>query len=118
MAACNTIEAPDGVELAATDRRVFAELWISFASLLRSYLAAHGLGANRQATIETNNEKIMIRHKEKQLCLERDDAIVRWTRENGSGGTMQISEAGRLWNGAREEEMDMAAENWARELMQ
>ena len=117
MAACNTIEAPDGVGQAAADRRVFAELWISFASLLRSYLAVHGLGADRQATIEANNEKIVIRHKEKQLCLERDGAIVRWTRENGSGGTMQISEAGRLWNGEKEEEMDMTAENWAREMM-
>ncbi|MGC9223022.1 MAG: hypothetical protein ACP5E2_03805 [Terracidiphilus sp.] len=118
MAVCSSIEAPDGVGQAATDRRVFAELWISFASLLRSYLAAHGLGADRQATIEANHEKIIIRHKAKQLCLDRDGAIVRWARENGSGGTMQISRAGRLWNGEREEEMDMAAENWARELMQ
>ena len=117
MAACNTIEASNAVEPAATDRRVFTELWISFASLLQSYLAAHGLGVDRQATIEANHEKIIIRHEEKQLCLKRDGAIVRWARENGSGGTMQISEAGRLWNGEREEEMDMAAENWARELM-
>ena len=29
-----------------------SELWVSLASLLRSYTAAHGLNGNRQATVE------------------------------------------------------------------
>jgi hypothetical protein len=51
--------------------RVYVELWVSLASLLRSYTAVHGLNGKRQATVELS-----------------------------------------------EEEMDMAAEAWARELMQ
>ncbi len=118
MAAFSAIHASNEVEPAATNRRVFDELWISVASLLRGSPAAHELGAERQATIEANSEKIVIRHKHKQLRLERDGAILRRRRENGSGGTMQISEAGQLRDGERVEEMDMAAENWTRELMQ
>ena len=96
---------------------VYAELWISLASLLRSYCAAHGVHSNRHATVETGEERIMARYGEKWLRLERDVAIVTWTRENGSSGSMEISEAGRLRSGTSEEEMDLAAEAWARELM-
>ena len=31
---------------------LITELWVSLASLLRSYTAAHGLNGNRQATVE------------------------------------------------------------------
>ena len=33
------------------------ELWVSLASLLRSYTAAHGLNGNRQATVELGEER-------------------------------------------------------------
>jgi hypothetical protein len=117
MGSSKTMEAAGRGYRAATDQRVFRELWISLASLLRSYMAAHGLHQNRHATIEAGDERITVRHKEKWLCLERDVAIVIWTRENGSGGSMEITEAGRLRSGLNEEEMDMAAEAWARELI-
>ena len=96
---------------------VYSELWISLASLLRSYTAAHGLHGNRHATVETGEERIMARCGDKWLRLERAGAIVTWTRENGSSGRMEISETGRLRSGTSEEEMDLAAEAWARELM-
>ncbi|OYV46206.1 MAG: hypothetical protein B7X10_05120 [Burkholderiales bacterium 21-58-4] len=65
--------------------------------------------------------------------LKRDGAAVGWKREDGSAGQMELTEEGRLriadpWFqirdqdhppifGEREEEMDIAAEAWARELM-
>jgi hypothetical protein len=117
MGASRTVDAaPEGFP-AATDARVFGELWISLASLLRSYCAAHGIHSNRHATVEADEQEITIRHGEKWLRLERVVAIVTWTRENGSSGRMEISEAGRLRSGTSEEEMDLAAEAWARELM-
>ena len=37
---------------------LWSELWISLASLLRSYTAAHGLHGNRQARVEADEEVI------------------------------------------------------------
>jgi NADH-quinone oxidoreductase subunit D len=42
MGASRTVDADPGRYPAAADSRAFAELWISLASLLRSYTAAHG----------------------------------------------------------------------------
>ncbi|MDR3738888.1 MAG: transcriptional regulator [Terracidiphilus sp.] len=93
------------------------EIWISLASLLRSYTALHGLSGNRQAEIEQDEERIVARHGDKWLTLERKGAHVSWKREDGSCGELELTEAGRLKNGQGEEEMDLAAEGWARELM-
>ena len=99
--------------------QLWVELWVSLASLLRSYTAAHGLNKDRQATVELGEERITVRHGDSWLNLERDGALVRWTRENGTAGTMELTEAGllRTEDGGHEEEMDMVAEAWARELM-
>jgi hypothetical protein len=97
---------------------VYAELWVSLASLLRSYTAAHGLNGNRQATVELGEERIMVRHGEKWLDLQRSGERVNWLRENGSSGVLELTESGTLRSNTSEEEMDMAAEAWARELMQ
>jgi cell division inhibitor SulA len=100
---------------------VYAELWISLASLLRSYTAVHGLKGNRVATIEADDASIVAGHEKKQLELRRSHAAVSWMRENGDSGWLELTLDGRLRqtdsNGTREEEMDMAAEAWARELM-
>jgi len=106
------------------DEKLYVELWVSLASLLRSYTAAHGLNGNRQATVELGEQKIVVRHAEKWLTLERSSAQVAWTRENGSRGTLELTEQGRLraaspqGAASSEEDLDMAAEAWARELMQ
>jgi predicted RNA binding protein YcfA (HicA-like mRNA interferase family) len=97
---------------------LWAELWISLASLLRSYTAVHGLSGNLQALIEQDEERILAQHGEKWMELRRDGAHVTWKREDGSRGTLELTEAGRLRSGTGEEEMDLAAEGWARELMQ
>lgn len=99
------------------DDQVYVELWVSLASLLRSYTAAHGLNGNRQATVELGEERITVRHGAAWLELVREGARVQWRREDGSSGWMELMEAGQLRSGEREEEMDMVAEAWARELM-
>lgn len=97
--------------------RLYAELWVSLASLLRSYTAAHGLNGNRQATVELGEERITVRHGERWLDLKRNVATVIWQREDGTSGVLELTEAGRLKSSESEEEMDLAAEAWARELM-
>ena len=101
---------------------LFVELWVSLASLLRSYTAAHGLNGNRQATVELGEERITVRHGDRWLKLERNAAQVRWQREDGQNGVLELTEAGQLRSSSgsagAEVEMDMAAEKWARELMQ
>lgn len=112
-----TIKAVRSGTPVGMDSLVFAEFWISLASLLRSYTAVHGLGGVRHALVEADADKITVHLEEKWLRLERKGAIVTWTRENRSSGSMEFSEAGRLRSELNEEEMDMAAEAWARELM-
>lgn len=96
---------------------VYLELWVSLASLLRSYTAAHGLNGKRQATVELGEDKILVRCGEDWLDLHRTGATVHWRREDGSAGTLEFTEAGQLRGAAGEKEMDMAAEAWARELV-
>ncbi|HVU47647.1 MAG TPA: hypothetical protein VHD85_16060 [Terracidiphilus sp.] len=100
---------------------VYTELWTSLASLLRSYTAVHGLSGNRQALVESNEVLIRAHHGKKWLELRRNGTRVTWMRENGKSGWLQMTEAGRLrsttTDSMNEEEMDMAAEAWARELM-
>jgi len=97
---------------------LYVELWVSLASLLRSYTAAHGLNGNRQATVELGEERITVRHGDKWLDLRRSGPEISLLREDGTVGTLQLTEAGKLKSLAGEEEMDLAAEAWARELMQ
>lgn len=100
---------------------VYVELWVSFASLLRSYTAARGLNGKRQATVELGEERILVRDGDDWLDLRQSGAKVNSQREDGRAGMPEFTEAGRLrgagTNEAGEEEMDMAAEAWARELM-
>jgi hypothetical protein len=98
---------------------VWDEFWVSLASLLRSYTAAHGLSSNRHAEVEVEIEesKISVRSGAKWLRFQRDNAFVTWTRDNGTRGDFQLTEHGRVRTTTGEEELDLAAESWARELM-
>jgi hypothetical protein len=96
---------------------LYAELWVSLASLLRSYTAAHGLNGDRQATVELGEARITVRHSTRWLDLNRDGATILWQREDGRRGMFELMESGRLRSSDGEEEMDIAAEQWARELM-
>jgi hypothetical protein len=100
----------------------YAEIWVSLASLLRSYTAAHGLNGSRQATVELGEERITVRQGDNRLDLRRSGQQVDWRREDGRSGVLELTEAGRLRSvGGTEHdeelELDMAAEKWARELM-
>ncbi len=64
--------------MTGTDEGLYVELWVSLASLLRSYTAAHGLNGDRQATVELGEERITVRHADKWLNLERSGPAVRW----------------------------------------
>ena len=77
----------------------------------------HGLHTKREAAVELTEEKITVRHDKKWLRLDRNHAILTWTRENGAKGTLELTESGTLRSGTQEEAMDLAAEQWARELM-
>ena len=101
-----------------TPESLYAELWISLASLLRSYTALHGLSGSCQATVEADDERILASHANRWLKLTRTGAAILWEQSGGVRGELEMTEAGRLRGASGEEEMDMAAETWARELMQ
>ena len=112
---------------------LWVELWVSLASLLRSYTAMHGLNGKTQATVELGEESILVRHGDNWLDLERQGATVNWKRADGRTGTLELTENGRLrsldprsqnrdgghpeQSQPEEEEMDVMAEAWARDLM-
>jgi hypothetical protein len=109
---------PQAETITEDSAQLYIELWVSLASLLRSYTAAHGLNGNRQATVELGEATILIRHGDNWLDLERDGATVNWKSSNGTSGTLELTEHGRLRSvNNSEQEMDMAAEQWAGDLM-
>jgi hypothetical protein len=76
------------------------------------------LNGNKQATVELGEERITVRLGDDWLALDRSGAEITWQREDGRQGKLEFTDHGRLSEaGAEEEEMDMAAERWARELM-
>ena len=108
----------------APPANLYAELWVSLASLLRSYTAVHGLNRKQQATVELGENQIIVRAADHWLKLDRHQAEIIWAREDGTRGLMRFTMEGSLEThvGHEEhhdakEEMDMQAEAWARELM-
>jgi hypothetical protein len=89
------------------------ELWISWASLLRSYAAAHGLNSNQFAVIEFGDNEIILRVDNK------------WTRfthaeqesSNGNKSIFALNEDGTVTLDGKIEEIDFAAERITREMM-
>ena len=51
------------------------------------------------------------------IDLKRNGAQITWSRDSGQNGMLELTEAGQLRSATGEEEMDMAAEAWAREMM-
>jgi hypothetical protein len=96
------------------DARLRAELWTSWASLLRSYAAAHGLSSRHHAVVEVGAEEITLRVASRWL---------RFTHEalefsHGDRSTFNMQEDGTVKINGIAEEMDLAAERLAREMMQ
>ena len=96
---------------------LWEELFGALASLLRSYTAVHGMHEGIEAAIEFDSHRVTAKNGERWLQLERNNNAVTWTRENGSNGVLELTDHGRLRGTESEEEMDMAAEAWARALM-
>jgi len=78
------------------DERVFAELWISFASLVRSYVAAHDLGriAGHAFVDNGTDGHLSVREEKKILSIEFDvhTGAGQWTiYEDDPGPERQLS---------------------------
>jgi len=97
-----------------TNAALHTELWTSWASLLRSYAAAHGLGSPHHAVVEVSAQEITLR------------VDTRWLRftpttlqhSGASPAPFTLTEAGLvIFDNAPAEEMDMAAERLTREML-
>ncbi len=92
---------------------VRAELWTSWASLLRAYTGAHGLNSVQHAVVEVGPEEILVRVGSRWISFTHtsmrtsDDAVE----------SFALEEDGTVRMGGSMEEMDMAAERLAREMM-
>ena len=94
--------------------QLHTELWTSWASVLRSYAAAHGLHAPQHAVVEVSATEITLRVGPRWLrftppSLQHDHTSPQPFRLN-ENGTVTLADA-------PEEEMDLAAERFAREMM-
>ena len=90
------------------------ELWTSWASLLRSYAAAHGLRASQHAVIEVSAEQITFRVGPRWLRCTPDvlegSHVAAMAFHLNEEGTVTLHQ-----NPA--EEMDLVAERLAREML-
>jgi DNA-binding transcriptional regulator PaaX len=96
------------------DARLRAELWTSWASLLRSYAAVHGLKSRHHAVVEVGADEITVRVASRWL---------RFTHElvedsEGNRSTFSLEEDGTVKLNGIPQQMDLAAESLAREMMQ
>ena len=90
------------------------ELWTSWASLFRSYAAAHGLNSTHHAVVEVSADAITLRVNDHWLRFTPCDV-----RHNGQPPiAFRLNENGTVTlNHQPEQEMDIAAEQFAREIL-
>ena len=93
---------------------VHTELWVSWASLLRSYAAAHGLNSHRFAVIEFGEDVIVARAGGKWVRITHREL----ESSEGARAVFALNEDGTVSLDGKIDEMDMAAERITRELMQ
>ncbi len=99
---------------AISSAQLHIELWTSWASLLRSYAAAHGLNAPQHAVIEVSPEAILLRVGSRWLRFTHTIAEA----SDSSRSPFHLNENGTVTLAdGREEEMDLTAERFARELL-
>jgi len=96
------------------EARLRAELWTSWASLLRSYAAAHGMNSKHHAVVEVGAEEITLRVASRWLRFTHETI----DSSDGSRSTFNMQEDGTVKLNGIAEEMDLAAERLAREMMQ
>jgi hypothetical protein len=96
------------------DHRLRTELWTSWASLLRSYAAAHGLNSRHHAVVEVGADEITLRVASRWLRFTHETL----DDSEGHSSTFNLEEDGTVRLNGIAEEMDLAAERLAREMMQ
>jgi hypothetical protein len=94
--------------------QLHTELWTSWASLLRSYAAAHGLNASQHAVVEVSADEITLRVGSRWLRFTPTEVassdhppLPFHLNENGTATVSNTPE----------QEMDLAAEHFAREML-
>ena len=95
------------------DANLSTELWTSWASMLRVYAAAHGLTSTHHAVVEVGAEEIVLRVGDRWARFSRDEV----STSEGVSVPFRMLEDGRIRIGDVEDEMDMAAERVAREML-
>jgi len=93
---------------------VHTELWISWASLLRSYAAAHGLNRNNFAVIEFGEDQIVLRFGSRWARFTHDQQQT----SDGATTPFALNHDGTVTLDGKIDEMDFTAERIIRELMQ
>jgi hypothetical protein len=93
--------------------KVQTELWTSWASMLRVYAAAHGLTSTHHAVVEVGAEEIVLRVDQRWTRFTRNAM----TTSEGAALPFVMEEDGRIRIGSDVDEMDMAAERVAREML-
>jgi hypothetical protein len=94
--------------------QLHTELWTSWASLLRSYAAAHGLNATQHAVVEVSATEITLRVASQWLRFTETEL----QHSDEAPIPFALTENGNVTiNGAAEEEMDFAAERLVREML-
>ena len=96
------------------DARLRAELWTSWASLLRSYAGGHGLNSRHHAVVEVGADEITLRVASRWLRFTHE------TLQDSEGHQFpfNMEEDGTVKLNGIAEEMDLTAERLAREMMQ
>ena len=89
------------MNVASTDARVFAELWISFVALIRSYVAAHDLSkpiTEHAFVDEGENGTLTLRGEGKILVLEYDPVrgTGTWARYEDDPGPERVLDSGEF----------------------
>ena len=95
------------------DNQLHRELWISWASLLRTYAAAHGLNSRHHAVVEVGADEITLRIASRWLRFTNETL----QDSEGNQSNFSLQEDGTVKLNGIAEEMDLAAEKLAREMM-
>ena len=82
--------------------------------MLRVYAAAHGLTSDHHAVVEVGADEIVLRVDTRWARFTHESM----TTSDGQVAEFAMEEDGRVRIGSTMEEMDMAAEQVAREMMQ
>lgn len=94
------------------DPRLRIELWTSWASVLRSYAAMHGMNSIHHAVVEVSADSILLRVD--TLWLRFTDILLQ--SSDGTELSFALNEDGTVTLGSETDEMDFTAERLTRKL--